>query len=127
MPRMTASRAGERYTRRALLRLACFAGAAAALPPILSCSRGPSPAEVEQQARAYSRDFHCTDTSALFPAEIETRTKNEYTERSTDPIEHCFNCTYFQPAASPDRCGTCVNVKGPIHPLGHCTAWTLKR
>jgi hypothetical protein len=116
-----------RYTRRELLRLVWFAGATAALPACLSCSRGPTPEEVAEQARQYSLELHCVDTAGLFPVEIATRTKNEYTERSTDPIRYCFNCTYFQPAPIQDRCGACVNVKGPIHPLGHCTAWTVKR
>ena len=124
---MVVPETGGGYSRRELLRLACLAGAAAALPPCLSCARGPTPQEVQAQAASYSQQLACTDTTGLFPAEIATRTKNEYADRSTDPIEHCFNCLYFQPAASPDRCGTCVNVKGPIHPLGRCTAWTLKR
>jgi hypothetical protein len=78
-------------------------------------------------AERYSRDFTCTDTSGLYDAEIATRTKNEYVDRSSDPIEHCFNCENFESAEQRDSCGTCRTVKGPIHPLGHCIAWILKR
>jgi len=121
------SKATGRCTRRELLRFAGYAVVAAAVPPCLSCSTGPTPEEVAEQARQYSRDFECTSTSGLFPAEIETRTKNEYKDRSDNPLQYCFNCTYFQPPPTPNHCGTCVNVKGPIHPLGHCNAWTAKR
>ena len=110
----------RRYTRRELLQLASAAA-------LVSCTRGPTPEEVAAEAALYSRELHCMDTAGLFPAEIATRKKNEYTERSEDPLRYCFNCQYFKPAAKPDRCGSCPNVPGPIHPLGHCTAWTAKR
>ena len=75
-------------------------------------------------AQAYDPDLDCTDTAKLWPVEIETRTTNDYADRSARGDQYCFICTNFIEASQPDTCGTCRTVKGPIHPLGWCKSWT---
>jgi hypothetical protein len=87
---------------------------------------GPSPEEVARRASEYDDRLDCTDTSALFEAEIEIRSNNQYVDRSSNERERCFNCRNYEPAPDTSTCGGCSTVPGPINPLGHCTAWIYK-
>jgi hypothetical protein len=91
------------------------------------CSTSPPREEIEAQAATYDPALDCTDATGLWPAERKTREDNQYRDRSTEPREFCFRCENFQPPVAPGRCATCRTVKGPIHPLGWCTAWTERR
>lgn len=42
------------------------------------------------------------------------------------PDKICANCQLYVPAESPDQCGGCQLIKGPIHPNGYCTSWVQK-
>ena len=98
-------------------------------PPVLltSCGGGDGEPTASAQAERYDPELDCTDTSDLWPAEVETRTNNEYTDRSPHDDRYCFNCTNFIPPDKAAACGRCDTVKGPINPLGWCTAWTERR
>jgi len=113
-------------TRRELLG---WLGAGAALALLGRCAVGPSREEIEAQVATYDTTLACTDTSALWPAERKMREDNKYRDRSGrgPEMEYCFRCDNFQPPADRAACGSCRTVKGPIHPLGWCTAWTLRR
>lgn len=67
----------------------------------------------------------CTDVSKLTPEEQQLRTAVGYKEPTPEPAKRCDNCAAYQPA-SPDQCGSCTDVKGPIHPAGFCTLWRQK-
>ena len=69
----------------------------------------------------------CDDVHLLWPAELATRTTNEYRDHSQKPDQFCLICQNFQPPPDLHRCGTCVTVKGPIGPGGWCKSWTAKR
>ncbi len=68
----------------------------------------------------------CSDTSALTPEQVQTRTSLVYVEKSELPDKMCSNCQQFTAGASADACGTCTVVPGSINPGGHCTAWVQK-
>jgi hypothetical protein len=91
------------------------------------CGGGPSGPSISERAQRYDPDLVCTDTSGMWPAEVATRTDNEYTDDSSKKDQYCFNCTNFKPPSKPRTCGACDTVKGPINPLGWCKAWTEKR
>ena len=60
-------------------------------------------------------------------AEIVTRTSNEYRQHADRGDQFCLICLNYVPPPSPDRCGTCKTVKGPINPDGWCKQWTARR
>ncbi len=97
--------------------------------PWLGCgaSQGPDARKIREMAAAYDPELDCTETTGLWPAEIETRTQNGYVDRSPQELQFCFNCANFIPPPRADGCGRCRTVKGPIHPLGWCKAWTAAR
>jgi hypothetical protein len=113
-----------RVSRRRLLRLLGSIGTA---PLWIACgASGPDPREVEARAATFDADLDCTDTAGLWPAEIKTRTENDYLDRSDTPVAYCFNCSNYT-AGAPRGCGTCRTFKGSINPIGHCEAWTELR
>lgn len=67
----------------------------------------------------------CTDTTGLTPDEQKLRSTLLYVDVAGDPARKCESCSLFKPA-SPDQCGSCTAMKGPIHPQGGCTAWVAK-
>src|SRR5579863_2641478 len=67
----------------------------------------------------------CMDTSALAPADLQTRTTLAYVDRSMDPTKICQACKQFIPAA-PHACGSCKIIKGPINPIGNCKSFAAK-
>ena len=97
-----------------------------ALLSLLACSRGPSKELTELRARL-DPTLVCDDVHALWPAEVATRTTNEYVDRSVKPDQFCLICQNFQPPADLHRCGECLTVKGPISAGGWCKSWTAKR
>ena len=102
----------------------CGALSLLALP--CACTGGVDRAEIERRAGALDPDLDCSDLSRLWPAEVRTRTDNVYVQRSTTPLQYCFNCTNFERAGSDRTCGTCRTVKGPINPGGWCKTWTAR-
>ncbi len=68
----------------------------------------------------------CTDVSGLSPADAGVRTTLEYQDHSPFPDKTCAGCIQYVPAATPDQCGGCKVMKGPIHPKGHCKVWAKK-
>ena len=68
----------------------------------------------------------CTDTSSLSAADLGARTALAYADISLEPGKECDLCQQFLPAATPNACGTCKVVKGPINPKGSCKAFAAK-
>jgi len=96
---------------------------------VLRCGgpAGPTGEDFASQAAKYDRNLVCDDTKGLWPAELKTRTDNEYRNASSQPGQACFNCSNFVPPKTRGTCATCRTVKGPIHPLGWCKSWTEKK
>jgi len=119
-------------TRRGfLLRGALAATGVATLAPWLtrcggSGDGGRDARAIEQQAASYDPSLDCTNTTGLWPAEMQTRDENEYADRSPHPDQFCFDCTNFIPPPEKNRCGGCDTVKGPINPIGWCKAFTRR-
>ena len=67
----------------------------------------------------------CTDTSALSPTDVTIRTSLGYVDTSTEPGKMCSACLQFLPG-TPDACGACKIVKGPINPGGYCKSFSPK-
>ncbi len=105
--------------RRALLRDSAVVGTAAigAAPLFLPLLTGCSKEEKELQ---------CTDVSSLSGADRDLRQTLKYVDKSPESDKNCENCNFFKPAGK-DKCGSCTLVKGPIHPMGHCTSWAAKQ
>ncbi len=101
----------DKVSRRIFLTVVSTAGAAAATGLLAACGA--------------KKDFSCTDTAALSPAEKTQREAVKYVDRSTEPGKKCNGCQQYQPGAE-GQCGGCKVVKGPIHPEGYCTLWTAK-
>jgi len=75
---------------------------------------------------ACSRKPQCDDIVGLTPEEATLRKDAAgYLEKAEDPAKPCNKCMQFV-AASPDACGTCKVVKGPINPEGGCKLFAAK-
>jgi hypothetical protein len=68
----------------------------------------------------------CNDTTGLSPADVQLRTTLAYADISTDPTKSCARCLQFVPGPSPDACGACKILKGPVNPQGNCKSFVLK-
>ena len=104
--------------------VACLGGAA------IGCGAtgvAMPPEEVRRRAAELDPSLDCSDAAGLWPAEVRTRTDNQYVDHSPHELQFCFNCTNFVPPAEPGTCGTCTTVKGPISPGGWCKSWTERR
>jgi len=77
-------------------------------------------------APADAKAADCTDISALSDADKATRTGLQYADKSADPAKHCEKCALYTAPTTPGGCGGCSVVKGPIAPLGSCTAFAPK-
>lgn len=101
-------------SRRDLLqKSAAVAGALAVFGGAAACSKQPAA-------------LVCTDTTGLAPADVTVRTTLGYTDVSMEPGKMCSNCQQFVPNATPNTCGSCKILKGPINPKGHCKSWVAK-
>jgi len=120
---------GRSETNRPRRDVLGWLGASAIIALLGRCASGPSREEIEAQVATYDAVLECTDTSGLWPAERKTREDNRYRDRSDRALDfaYCFRCDNFQPPVDRRACGSCRTVKGPIHPLGGCTAWILRR
>ncbi len=122
----------RRYDRREFLTRAGTAlGAVGGTWLLTRCGGGAavgmSRAEIEAKKATYDPSLTCTDTTGLWPAEIETRTQNHYTDHSPHEDKFCFDCANFRPPEQAGACGACDTVKGPINPLGYCNAWSVRK
>ena len=109
-------------TRREILGWLAAAGAGA----IWACREDKTPA-LREEARKLGAGLDCSDVAMLSAAEVVTRTSNEYRQHSNRDDQFCLICLNYVPPPSPDRCGTCTTVKGPINPDGWCKQWTKSR
>jgi len=104
----------DKLSRRDVLRRSAAFGALALVGTgAAACSKSRPPA------------LSCTDTTALSPTDATIRTALGYVDTSTEPGKMCSGCLQFLPA-SPDACGACKVVKGPINPGGYCKSFSAK-
>jgi hypothetical protein len=68
----------------------------------------------------------CNDVSGLSAADQEIRKTLEYVDRSMIAAQICEKCQQWIEPASPDQCGGCKVLKGPVHPQGHCKVFVAK-
>lgn len=106
-------------SRRAFLRRAGLAGAAATGATVLAACGGSS---TRGDDNAASRDLFCNDTSALTETEVTLRESLQYVELSSAEGQNCRNCEQYEYVGS-GECGTCLVVPGPINPEGWCNVW----
>ena len=70
--------------------------------------------------------FSCMDESGLEAADVSLRASLNYVDASPVEDKNCLNCILYQAPAQGSGCGTCITVKGPIHPEGYCDIWAEK-
>lgn len=72
--------------------------------------------------------LRCTDTTGLSTTDLQLRESPAvaYADLAADPSKPCDRCQQFLPPASPDTCGACKVVKGPINPQGGCKLFVAK-
>ena len=87
---------------------------------IAACADAPQRVS-EPEADAAS--FACTDTSGLTDMEIQARSALEYVDTTPIQGKTCDNCAFYVVPADGAQCGTCLTVKGPVHPKGYCNIW----
>ncbi len=119
----------KRVTRRDfLLRVGALGLAGLGGSALLSaCGGGQQQSDASSESgTSASAELTCTDVSGLTPEEIQMRESLQYTDRSPYPDKICANCQLYIPAESPNQCGGCQLIKGPIHPDGYCTSWVQK-
>ena len=68
----------------------------------------------------------CTDTTGISPSDLTIRTSLAYVDVSTEATKSCATCQQFLPNATPNTCGTCKVLKGPINPKGYCKSFVAK-
>ena len=114
------------FSRRYFLKVLGVAGGVGVGTAVVAgCGGGDT---VEQpvaspEAEPMAEGFSCMDTEGLTETEMLTRTTTEYTDTSTEEGKNCLNCVLYVAAESGSGCGTCLTVKGPIHPEGYCNIW----
>jgi hypothetical protein len=100
------------YSRRQVLTGSVSTGLGLVVLGAAACKSEPPP-------------LTCMDVSGLKDEEKSQRTLLKYVDTSTDPAKVCLGCAQFKAAAA-NSCGTCILVKGPIHPKGGCSVWAAK-
>jgi len=70
--------------------------------------------------------FTCAEPGALAPGDVQVRAALGYTERAADATRSCAACQQYVPAPTDGACGSCKVLKGSIHPLGTCRAFSAK-
>jgi hypothetical protein len=80
---------------------------------VLGCHKAPT-------------ELRCDDVDALTPAERTLRLDTlGYVDRSPYPAKVCEGCQLFR-GGSPDACGSCSVLKGPVHAKGYCKSWIAR-
>ncbi len=76
--------------------------------------------------RSDQGNFSCMDGGGLSEEEVALRMTFQYTDQSPEQEKNCRNCVLFVEAESGNQCGSCLSIKGPIHPKGYCTIWAAR-
>ena len=113
-------------SRRVFIQRLCLFGAAGG---VLSSCGGGGKAASEMPAGTSDEAFEafsCTDTSGLTDAEVTMRTTLNYVDWTPIEGKTCDNCALYVPPEGGASCGTCLTVKGPVHPKGYCDIWAAQ-
>lgn len=113
-------------SRRDFLERAAMLGALSLGATTLLAACEQPAREAGTPAAAPAAAFTCTDVSGLTPAQVATRTANDYVDVSPKPEQLCDNCALYTEPAAGAQCGGCTVVAGPIHPKGWCKIWVPK-
>ncbi len=112
-------------SRRVFIQRLCLFGAAGGV--LSSCGDGEAPSEMPATTPDEAFEaFSCTDTSGLTDAEATMRTTLNYVDSSHVEGKTCDNCALYVPPVGGATCGTCLTVKGPVHPKGYCDIWAAQ-
>lgn len=68
----------------------------------------------------------CNDTTGLTAGEVQLRTVLAYADISPEAGKACARCIQFLPGPTPDACGGCKILKGPVNPKGSCRSFIVK-
>lgn len=68
------------------------------------------------------REFSCASTEGLSSDEAAARQALGYVDRTPHRQQTCERCRHW--VSADDGCGGCKIMKGPVHPLGYCNAFT---
>lgn len=111
------------HSRRDFVQRICLIGAASTV--LTSCGGGEAPPDVSSEEEVEAV-LTCTDTSGLTEQDVAMRTTLNYVDISTIEGKTCDNCALYVAPEAGTGCGTCLTVKGPIHPLGYCDIWVAQ-
>ncbi len=120
------------YTRRRFLSRLCVVETTGAMGAGCSDQKrtgsGTDTAEnpVTAPADVVQSDFTCTDITGLSEEEAAMRMTFQYTDISLELDRNCRNCALYVEAESGTGCGSCLTIKGPIHPEGYCSIWAAQ-
>lgn len=113
-------------SRRIFLHQLLGLSSVASVAGVAACAGSPDTAE-SPAGNALTQDaansFSCMDTAGLTQQEIAARTTLKYVDQSPVEGKNCENCALYVAAADGAQCGTCLTIKGPIHPEGYCDIW----
>lgn len=107
------------HSRRDFVQRICLFGAASTV--LSSCGGGETPPDTSSEEE--EAVLTCTDTSGLSEQDATLRATLNYVDISTVEGKTCDNCALYVAPEAGSGCGTCLTVKGPIHPLGYCDIW----
>ncbi len=112
----------ERSTRRGFLQAAALTGAAlVGGATLVACGKDSGGG-----GGGGAKKLTCLSTSGLTRDEIQLRTTTKYADTSKKAGQSCENCQLYKAAPKAGACGSCVTIKGPIHPKGWCNIWAAK-
>ena len=122
----------KRQSRRQFVQQLSLLGVLGTGASMAGCGGGESGSETPAaeapvaEAPAADAGFSCMDTSGLTEAEVTMRTTVLYTDVSEMEGQNCANCQLYTAAVEGADCGTCLTIKGPIHPEGWCNIWAAQ-
>lgn len=105
----------EIVSRRELLRQSAAVGVITAFGSAASACGKEKPKAIS-----------CNDTTGLSAADAQLRTTLGYADISLEAGKSCARCMQFIPGPTPDACGACKILKGPVNPKGNCKSFVLK-
>ena len=105
------------YSRRDFILRLTLAGTAGS---IVACSDSR---QTTTELDLDSAPFTCVDTEGLTESETRARAALEYVDSTPIQGKTCSNCALYVVPGSGAQCGSCLTVKGPVHPEGYCTIW----
>lgn len=105
--------------RRFLERIAGLGAAAVGLGGLVGCV--PDREDVEDLPAVEAST--CEGYGPPPEGTYELRRELDYTDYSEYPNNVCANCANFTADTTPEGCGTCSLIGGPVAPAGWCSSY----